>query len=89
MPMPESLLSDNKLENAVKVLMRDYHKNALRKTLKIKNVVIQMDEIHARKSRDSILETDRILAPHYGLTDKELKFLQTYDERFRRGTDEE
>jgi hypothetical protein len=48
-----------------------------------------MDEIHARKSRDSILETDRILAPHYGLTDKELKFLQTYDERFRCGTDEE
>ena len=69
--------------------MDNYQKNALRKTLKIKNVEIQMDEIHARKSHQLILEIDKILAPHYELTDKELNFLQTYDERFRCGTDEE
>jgi len=89
MPMPESLLSDDKLENAVKALMSDYQRNALRKTLKIKNVEIQMDEIHARKSRPLILEIDKILAPHYGFTDKELHFPQNYDENFRCGTDEE
>ncbi len=89
MPMPKTLLSDSKLLETVKELMNDYKKNALRKTLKIKNTEIQMDEIHARKSRQLILEIDRILAPHYGLNEKELLFLQTYDEKFRCGDDEE
>jgi hypothetical protein len=69
--------------------MSDYQNNALRKTLKIKNVVIQIDEIRARKSHDLILEIDKILAPHYGLNDEELVFWQTYDEKFRCGADEE
>ena len=55
MPMPESLLSDNRLRNAVKSLMNDYQKNAIRKTLKIKTTIVEMDEIHARKSRPLIL----------------------------------
>ena len=69
--------------------MNDYQKNALRKTLKLKNTIVEMDEIHARKSRSLILEIDKILAPYYGLDDKELIFLQTYDEKFRCGADEE
>lgn len=89
MPIPESLLSDAKLKNTVKALMNDYQKNALRKTLKIKNTIVEMDEIHARKSRPLILEVDNILAPYYGLNDEELIFLQTYDEKFRCGAEEE
>lgn len=89
MPMPKILLSDDKLHKTVKALMNDYQKNALRKSLKINNIEIQMDEIHARKSRQLILELDKILAPYYGLNEKELEFLQTYDEKFRCGNDEE
>jgi hypothetical protein len=89
MPIPEGLLSDVKLINVVKALMNNYQKNALRKSLKIKNTIVEMDEIHARKSRPLILEIDKILAPHYGLNDNELIFLQTYDEKFRCGVDEE
>jgi len=89
MPMPESLLADDRLKNAVESLMNDYQKNALRKSLKIKNTIVEMDEIHARKSRSLILEIDKILAPYYGLDDKELLFLQTYDEKFRCGAEEE
>jgi len=44
---------------------------------------------HARKSRPLILKIDKILAPHYGLNDEELIFLQTYYEKFRCGADEE
>lgn len=41
MPIPESLLSDDKLENTVKALMNDYQKSAHRKTLKIKNTMLK------------------------------------------------
>ena len=65
--------------------MADYKANAVRKTIRVGGQVVEMDEIHARLSRPIILEIDRILAPHYGLTDEELRFLQDYDVEFRSG----
>lgn len=85
MPLPETLLHDANVVDAVNKLMEDYKQKALRKRLRIKGVDIEMDEIHARKSRPFILQIDEILAPHYGLTEEELRFLQEYDSKFRCG----
>ncbi len=89
MPMPESLLKDAKIPVLVDNLMTDYKEKALRKTLNINGVKIQMDEIHPRKSTKIIFELDRAIAPHYGLTEKEIMFLQEYDKRFRLSDEED
>lgn len=85
MAIPDSLITDVKVHAATDKLMRDYQTQAERKCLNLRGVAIEMDEIHARKSRTIILEIDELLAPHYDLTGEELKFLQEYDVKFRCG----
>ena len=83
MPLPKSLLSENKTKNLVEKLMKDYKKKAVKKRIVAGGKEIIMEEIHARLSRDIILEIDDVLAPHYGLTREELEFLKDYDTKFR------
>lgn len=83
MPFPESLLSETKTKSLVERLMNDYKKKAIRKTIQVGGKEVTMDEIHARLSRDVILEIDNVLAPHYGLKKEELAFLKDYDIQFR------
>ncbi|MEO0049621.1 MAG: N-6 DNA methylase [candidate division WOR-3 bacterium] len=83
MPMPESVLHDNHLQRAVKRLMADYKAKAITKRIKAGGRLIEMQEIHARLSVPLINEIDRLLAPHYNLTEDELQFLMTYDKEFR------
>jgi len=82
-PFPPSLIEDRNLYKAVDDLMKDYQLKAVRKVMKAGGSTIEMDEIHARLSRDFIREIDRIIAPHYQLIDTEVAYLDKYDEEFR------
>jgi len=82
-PFPQSLLDDKSLRSAVARLMEDYQHKAVRKQIHAGGGKIEMDEIHARLSRDHIRAIDKILAVHYDLTKKEVLYLDTYDEEFR------
>jgi len=82
-PFPPPLIEDGNLYKAVDDLMKDYRLKAVRKVVKAGGSIIEMDEIHARLSRDFIREIDRILAPHYQLTETEVVYLDKYDEEFR------
>ncbi|SMB96704.1 Eco57I restriction-modification methylase [Thermanaeromonas toyohensis ToBE] len=88
MPLPESVLSDEQLIKATEELMKEYQRSALRKKLQVKGVTIEMDEIHPRKSLPFILRIDAFLAPHYGLSEAELNFLQNYDMEFRQNEED-
>ncbi|OGN93668.1 MAG: hypothetical protein A2Z75_04165 [Chloroflexi bacterium RBG_13_50_10] len=82
-PFPPSLLEDKRLRGAATRLMEDYQRKAVRKQIHAGGSKIEMDEIHARLSRDCIRGIDKILAVHYNLTKKEISYLDTYDEEFR------
>jgi len=82
-PFLLSLLEDKNLQSAVSNLMEDYQLKAVRKKIRAGGSKIEMDEIHARLSRDYIRAIDKILAVHYHLTEKEILYLDTYDEEFR------
>lgn len=82
-PFLPSLLDDKSLQSAVSHLMEDYQRKAVRKEIRAGGSKIEMDEIHARLSRDYIRAIDKILAVHYHLSQKEILYLDTYDEEFR------
>ena len=82
-PFAPSLIEDDNLHKAVAELMKDYQFKAVRKVIKAGGSTIEMDEIHARLSRDRIRGIDRIIAPCYQLTDSEVAYLDKFDEEFR------
>jgi len=82
-PFAPSLFEDNNVHRAVDDLMSDYQRKAIRKVIRAGGSTIEMDEIHARLSRDFIRTIDRIIASHYRLTDTEVAYLDKYDEEFR------
>ena len=85
---PSSLVADTELHRAVDNLMRDFSQKAIRKQLRVGGQVVEMDEIHARLSREAIRRVDRCLARHYGLTEQEVVYLDAYDEEFRTSEDD-
>lgn len=87
MPLPELLVEDKDLNWFVTKLMKDYKKKAIKKTIKAGGKNVFMEEIHARLSKEIILEIDDFLAPYFGLTKKELAFLKEYDMDFRSDDD--
>ena len=86
-PIQKSLLKDKNIEDAVDKLMEDYKAKAIRKKIVAGGEKIEMDEIHARLSRERIRDIDKIIGTYYDLLDDEKDYLDTYDEEFR--TDEE
>ena len=82
-PFKPSLIGDNNLQKAVDALMEDYKSKAIRKVINAGGNRIEMDEIHARLSRDYIRNIDKCLAEHYQLGTEEIAYLDTYDEEFR------
>ena len=82
-PFPPSLMDDRNLHYAADSLMSEYQNKAIRKVIRAGGNTIEMDEIHARLSRDFIRAIDKIIAPHYGLTETQLEYLDKYDEEFR------
>ena len=76
----------NELSRLSKKLMKDYNKNAIRKTCVYKATgKIEFDEYHPSKSKSIIDEIDKVLAKHYGFTEEELDFIINYDIKYRMG----
>ncbi len=84
---PSSLVSDKEFHKAVDNLVNDFYQKAIRKQIRAGGRVIEMDEVHARLSRDAVRKVDRHLARHYGLVEQELEYLDKYDEQFRASED--
>lgn len=76
----------NELYKLSKKLMKDYNKNAIRKTCFYKATgKVEFDEYHPSKSKAIINEIDKVLAKHYGFTEEELDFIINYDIKYRMG----
>ena len=67
-------------------LMDDVRNNAERKSAFYKTTgEVQYEEFYPRKSKHIIDKIDKVLAQHYGLTEKELDFIINYDIKYRMG----
>ena len=55
------------------------------KSITTKAGTIRFQEYSSRLSKSIIDENDRVLARHYGFTDKELEFIINYDIKCRMG----
>ena len=66
--------------------MRDFNKNANRKTANYKATgTVVYDEYFPKLSKSIIDEIDKVLAKHYGFTEEELDFIINYDIKYRMG----
>ena len=84
----ENVNGDNRIElsRLSMKLMKDYNKNAIRKTCIYKATgKVEFDEYHPSKSKPIIDEIDKVLAKHYGFTEEELDFIINYDIKYRMG----
>lgn len=76
----------NDLSRLSQKLMKDFNKNAIRKTCFYKATgKVEFDEYHPNKSKPIIDEIDKVLAKHYGFTEEELDFIINYDIKYRMG----
>ena len=76
----------NDLSRLSQKLMKDFNKNAIRKTCIYKATgKVEFDEYHPNKSKPIIDEIDKVLAKHYGFTEEELDFIINYDIKYRMG----
>jgi hypothetical protein len=67
-------------------LMKDYKKNAKRKTCRYRTTgQVKYDEFFPGKSKHIIDRIDDILANHYGLTSSEAAYIKAFDIKFRLG----
>ena len=69
------------LRSYAQCLMRDFRAKEEYGTYRDKIIY----KVYARKSKKIMDEIDRILASHYGLTEKELNFIANYDLEYRMG----
>lgn len=77
------------LERLGKILMQALQKSAIRKAVISKATGrVEYDELHPKACLNLIREIDRVLAKHYGFTDKELDFIINYDIKYRMGRDD-
>ena len=74
------------LSEIAEELMEDYRYHATRKETTYKTTgKVVYDEFYPRRSKSIIDKIDRVLAHHYGFTDKELDFITNYDIKYRMG----
>jgi len=85
-PVPESLVNDDRLRQLAKSLQDDLWRNA---DTRHRNRAdgTQNDEVNfdVGRSKPIIDEIDCVLAKHYGFTDEELDFIINYDIKYRMG----
>ena len=82
-----NIVKDQQLVTEGKKLFKDYEKKKYTKSTHYKttgNDVIY-DEYYPKKSKLIIDEIDKIIARHYGFTEKELDFIINYDIKYRMG----
>ena len=85
-PIADSIVGDARLIKLSHALLKDLRKKAVRKTIKTKiGDTIMYDEFVAGESKPIIDDIDRVLAEHYGFTDKEIDFIINYDIKYRMG----
>ena len=85
-PVPLSVLSDRRLNRRGEALTRSLRDTSDTKTINSsKGDAISYEEMSGRKAKNAIDEIDRILAEHYGLTDKQVDFVINYDIKHRMG----
>jgi len=85
-PVSAEILSDKKLVELSKKLMKDLRDQAERKTINTKDGdKITYDEFYGGRSKSIIDDIDRVLGKHYGFTDEELNFVVNYDIKYRMG----
>ncbi|MGA7501424.1 MAG: DNA methyltransferase [Isosphaeraceae bacterium] len=85
-PVSDAVLSDAKLVELNKKLMKDLRSQAVRKTIKTKGGdTISYDEFYCSSSKPIIDEIDCLLAEHYGFTPEELDMVINFDIKYRMG----
>ncbi len=88
-PIPDSVISDNRLHQAADVLVDDLERNAKVRVRRRADGSEQREvNYFVGKSKRVIDEIDRTLAQHYGFTDEELDFIINYDIKYRMGRDQ-
>ena len=88
-PISIDNINDSNKEGLMRLsqnLMRDFNKNANRKTANYKATgTVVYDEYFPKLSKSIIDEIDKVLAKHYGFTEEELDFIINYDIKYRMG----
>ena len=74
-----------KLNHINKRLMASYQKNSRIKNVRMTHGNRTYQEFKPNMSKQIIDEIDKILAPHYNFTTKELKYIQQFDLSYRMG----
>ena len=85
-PIPDSMISDERFCELADALMNDFDRNALVR-VRQRADGSERQEINyvVGKSKALIDRIDAVLAEHYGLTDEELDFIINYDIKYRMG----
>ena len=85
-PIPESMISDQRLHELADALMDDLERNA---EIRVRRRAdgSEREEVNylVGKSKGLVDQIDRVLAEHYGFTDEELDFIINYDIKYRMG----
>ncbi len=71
--------NQEKVALLVKELMDDYQKNSIIKSTALGGSTAYYQEFYPRKSRHIINRMDDFIAPIYGLTEEQNRFLKEYD----------
>ena len=84
--VPESVLYDPQLLKFAKSYLKDLEDNSVMQVRVQKRTGrTETQSFKIQKSKHIIDEIDRVLAKHYGFTDKELDFIINYDIKYRMG----
>jgi hypothetical protein len=81
--------SKKQLVKLARNLMDDLQKNSENRTMRFQHDTLTVQCIYPKSSKPILDEIDRVLAAHYGFTDKELDFIINYDIKYRMGRETE
>ena len=88
-PIPDSMISDQRLHELADALMDDLERNA---EIRVRRRAdgSEREEVNylVGKSKGLVDQIDRVLAEHYGFTDEELDFIINYDIKYRMGRED-
>ena len=85
-PVPKSVLYDPQLVELGKMYLEDLQRNStMQVRVQQQTGRTETQSFKIQKSKHIIDKIDRVLAQHYGFTDKELDFIINYDIKYRMG----
>ena len=85
-PVHEAALNDPQLVELGEMYLEDLQRNSIRQVRVQKQTGhTETQSFKIQKSKHIIDKIDRVLAQHYGFTDKELDFIINYDIKYRMG----